>query len=44
MSVVYRYLLYLILLAAAGFAVYAAIADLPAPVREVTLPAPAPDL
>ncbi|MDF2232843.1 hypothetical protein P2H44_09780 [Albimonas sp. CAU 1670] len=43
MSVVFRYLLYLVLLAAAGFAVYAAIADLPAPVREIAVPAPPPN-
>ncbi|WP_339949490.1 hypothetical protein [uncultured Albimonas sp.] len=43
MSVVFRYLLYLVLLAAAGFAVYAAIAELPAPVREITAPAPPPN-
>jgi len=43
MSVVFRYLLYLVLLAGLGFAVYAAVADLPAPVREVTVPAPPPN-
>ncbi len=45
MRILFRYLLYLLLLAAAGFAGWAMIADLPAPKRERELilgPAPAP--
>ncbi|MFO7855922.1 MAG: hypothetical protein R6V44_12015 [Paracoccaceae bacterium] len=45
MRILFRYLLYLLLLVAAGFAGWAMIADLPAPQRERELilgPAPAP--
>ncbi|MGM0583246.1 MAG: hypothetical protein ACQEUZ_01150 [Pseudomonadota bacterium] len=44
MSAVYRYLLYLVLALAAAFAIYAGIADLPAPQREITVGAPPPAL
>lgn len=39
-----KYLLYLVVLAAAAFAVYAAVVDLRAPVREITLDVPLPPL
>jgi hypothetical protein len=42
MSAVWKYLLYLVLLLAAGFAIYAAVADLPAPLRPITVGAPPP--
>lgn len=42
MRIVFRYLLYLLVLALIGFAIYVAVADLPAPVRPVEAPAPPP--
>ncbi len=44
MRAIYRYLFYLLLVFAAGFAIYAAVADLPAPTRQVEIPAPPPAL
>jgi hypothetical protein len=38
-----RYLFYLVLLAALGFAVYAFFAELPAPIREITVDVPVPE-
>jgi hypothetical protein len=43
-SAVYRYLLYLVLLLAAAFAIYAAVADLPPPLRPISTGAPPPGL
>lgn len=43
MSAVIKYLLIVLALAAVGFAIYAAVADLPPPSHEVVAPAPPPD-
>lgn len=39
MSAAARYVLYLLLVAAAGFALYAGLADLPPPTRSMEVPA-----
>lgn len=42
MGRLFKYLLYLAVLAAGALAVYAAVADLPAPTRQVEIVAPDP--
>ncbi|MEM1314855.1 MAG: hypothetical protein AAGI51_09900 [Pseudomonadota bacterium] len=42
MSTVLRYAVYLLLLGAAAFGVYALVADLPPPTRTIIAPAPPP--